>query len=354
MLQVPLGWRNSFGVFGPEQTQLQYYQTAHGKPMLGGNISRAPDFKLDYFERIPYFQALTEIEFGRPVAPEVLEAAAAQAADLMYLYNTGYVLLYPPIPGRPPYDDTWQATWDFVKDDAAIGGDALLGAGWHRSLSRASNQQAAMTFATRSGRPGTYPYRGEGWDAAEVDTPYEARAPFGRPGAQSRLFVPLRQVDPDETYTCNCARPSLRLSRQRHRRRCTLMVNGRRLKQQPLADGWQELGWQVPGAMLVDGLNRLELAWAYAAAPRDVIPGDRQIGSTGVQLPIDADLKAFADGGFIALFDAAGEQSDGSAGRRGVNVTVLDPRRAKYLEKRPALTPPPTASKATGWPRFCR
>ncbi|MCA9968158.1 MAG: hypothetical protein KC423_28125, partial [Anaerolineales bacterium] len=38
VLQVPLGWRNSFGVLGPERTQLQYYQTAHGKPMLGGNI----------------------------------------------------------------------------------------------------------------------------------------------------------------------------------------------------------------------------------------------------------------------------------------------------------------------------
>jgi hypothetical protein len=78
VLQLPLGWRNSFGVFGPEKTLLQYYQTAHGKPMLGGNISRAPAFKLEYFQRIPYFQALTEIEFGRPVAPEVIEAAAAQ------------------------------------------------------------------------------------------------------------------------------------------------------------------------------------------------------------------------------------------------------------------------------------
>jgi hypothetical protein len=61
LLQLPLGWRNSFGVLGPEKTLLQYYQTAHGKPMLGGNISRAPAFKMDYFARIPYFQALTEI-----------------------------------------------------------------------------------------------------------------------------------------------------------------------------------------------------------------------------------------------------------------------------------------------------
>jgi hypothetical protein len=64
-----------------------------------------------------------------------------------------------------------------------------------------------------------------------------------------------------------------------------------------------------------------------------VIPGDRAIGTTGVQLPIDADLKAFADGGFIALFDEEGVQSDGSAGRRGVNLTVLDHRTGEVLEK---------------------
>ena len=48
---------------------------------------------------------------------------------------------------------------------------------------------------------------------------------------------------------------------------------------------------------------------------------------------MDADLKAFADGGFIALFDEAGEQLDASAGRRGVNVTVLDPVQGRVLDK---------------------
>ncbi len=48
-------------------------------------------------------------------------------------------------------------------------------------------------------------------------------------------------------------------------------------------------------------------------------------------LPVDADLKAFADGGFMALFDEAGVQTDGSAGRKGVNVTVLDPQTGSVL-----------------------
>ncbi len=330
IMQVPLGWRNSFGVFGPEQTQLQYFQSAHGKPILGGNISRAPEFKMEYFQRIPYFQALTEIEFGRPVAPEVLEAAAAQAADLMYLYDTRYVLLFPPIPGRPPYEDTWQASWDFVKDTLPLEETPFWAQDGIEAY-RVRQPGGGDQFYLNLGVAGTYPYRGEGWDAAEVDTPYEESATWAT-GTQSRLFIPLRQVDPEQTYGVQIrAYPFVYPGAPEQS--VTLTVNGRTLEDRPLADGWQELGWQVPGAWLVDGLNRLELTWGHAAAPRDVIPGDRLIGTTGVQLPIDADLKAFADGGFIALFDETGEQSDGSAGRRGVNVTVLDPQSGEVVEK---------------------
>ncbi|MEZ4614837.1 MAG: hypothetical protein R2867_04870 [Caldilineaceae bacterium] len=95
VMQIPLGWRNSFSTFGAERTQLQYYQTAHGKPMLGGNISRAPAFKMDYFKRIPLFQALRAVEFGEELSAELATTVQAQAGDLMYLYNIGYIPLYP-------------------------------------------------------------------------------------------------------------------------------------------------------------------------------------------------------------------------------------------------------------------
>lgn len=330
VLQLPLGWRNSFGVFGPEKTLLQYYQSAHGKPMLGGNISRAPAFKMEYFQRIPYFQALTEIQFGRPVAPEVIEAAALQASDLMYLYDTRYVILYPPIPGRPPYTDTWEAAWDFVKRTLPLEPQPFWvqdGIEAYRVLQPAGSDQ----FYLNLGEPGVYPYRGEGWDAAEVDAPYEASAIWAT-DASSRLFAPLRQVDVAATYRVQLrAHPFVYPGSTMQQVRLT--VNGTALDAQPLPDGWQIITWDVPGALLRNGLNRLELGWAYNAAPRQVIPGDRAIGTTGVHLPIDADLKAFADGGFIALFDEEGKQSDASAGRRGVNLTVLDPRTGKVLEK---------------------
>ncbi|MFN8466119.1 MAG: interleukin-like EMT inducer domain-containing protein, partial [Caldilineaceae bacterium] len=331
VLQLPLGWRNSFGVFGPEQTLLQYYQTAYGRPMLGGNISRAPDFKMDYFKRIPYFQALTETEFGRPITPELRDAAAAQADELAYLYDTEFVVLTPPIADRLPYSDTWQASWDFVKSTWPLEEQPFYAQDGIEAY-RVRQPEGSDSFRIDLGQAGTFPYRGEGWDAAETDSPYDTSATWAT-ALQSRLFVPLRQVDPAATYDVRVQVHPFAYPGS-NQQTVALAVNGAQVgAAQGLSDGWQEVTFQVPGTALVDGLNRIDLLWGYAAAPRTVTPGSRQIGSTGVELPIDADVKAFADGGFIALFNEAGEQSDASAGRRGVNVTVLDPKSGKVLDK---------------------
>ncbi|MEZ4863516.1 MAG: interleukin-like EMT inducer domain-containing protein [Caldilineaceae bacterium] len=325
VLQTPLGWRDSFEVLGPERTQLQYYQTLHGKPMLGGNISRAPAFKLDYFRRIPFFQALVDLQFGRTVAPETLAAAQAQATDLMYLYNTGYVLLYPPIPERYPYADTWQATWDFVKATLPLEqppfwtGDGI-------EAYRVVQPTGADHFTLDLGVADALPYRGEGWDESAEDTPYGMSATWAT-ATTSRLFVPLRQVNPTATYTLRLQVHPFAYPGGPPQRVQATITNGQGNEWQgesyTLTDGWQEVSWAVPGRVLVDSLNHVDLQWAWTARPRMVLGGDRQIGSTGKELPLDADLNGFAEGGFMALFTEAGDQLDASAGRRGVNVTVL-------------------------------
>jgi hypothetical protein len=321
ILQAPLGWRNSFGVFGAEETRLQFYQSVHGKPMLGGNISRAPDFKMGYFQRLPYFQALTEIEFGRPVSPDLMAAAKAQAAELAYLYNVGYLVLFPPIPERYPYADTWRATWDFLKSTLPLEPTPFWrenGIEAYRVIQPAGSDE----FTLDLGIAGRFPYLGEGWDSVEVDAPYERSASWAT-AAQSRLFIPLRQGKAWTTYTISLRAHPFAYP-DSPPQSVALTVNGEPLAAQPLPNGWQELRWTVDGALLNDGLNRLEWTWGYAVAPRTVTPGSREIGGTGRVLPVDVDLKGFADGGFIALFDETGQQRDGSAGRRGVNVTVLD------------------------------
>lgn len=322
VMHVPLGWRNSFGVFGAERTQLQYYQHVHRKPMLGGNISRAPDFKMDYFKRIPYFQVMEAIQFGREVDPALVEQAQAQVDELVYLYNTGYVLLMPPIPQRFPYADHWEAAWDFaqatlpLEDEPFWTGDGI-------EAYRVVQPAGSDAFTLDLGEPGTYPYRAEGWDTAEADRVYDSTAIWAT-GPSSRALLPLRNVDPATTYQVRVQVHPFAYPGSPEQL-VTLRVNGQQLPSQALVNEWQTLTWEIPGTALVSGINRLELIWGWRAAPRDVLGGDRAIGSTGVQLPIDADLKAFAEGGFMALFDETGTQTDASAGRLGVNVTVLDP-----------------------------
>ena len=162
-MQLPLGWRNSFGVLGSEQTNLQYFQTAHGKPMLGGNISRAPAYKMDYFARIPLFQALTDLEMYREVSPETDAAAREQAGDLMALYDVRYFITTPPIPGRFPYQDTWQRTEAYALDVLPLEKPPV----WEQDGYRAYRViQPAVPFPFRLdlGVSGAEPYVGGGWD----------------------------------------------------------------------------------------------------------------------------------------------------------------------------------------------
>ena len=335
VLQVPLGWRNSFSTFGPENTLLQYYQTQHGKPMLGGNISRAPEFKLDYFKRIPFFAVMREIQFGNEPDPALVEQAKAQAEPLLYLYNTGYVLLYPPIPNRPPYSDNWQATWDFVKATLPLEADPFWAQDGIEAY-RVRQPAGEDAFHLDLGAPATFAYRGEGWESAAegtIENVTALRATQSATDKSSRLFIPLRNVDPTATYAVSVQLTPY-IYPNAPQQSVTLTFNGTPYATQAAAPTWQTLTWQVPGATLISGLNRLELTWANSAIPREVMGGSRAIGTTGVQLPIDADLKAFADGGYIALYDEEGTQIDASAGRRGVNVTVVDPATGEVIDKK--------------------
>ncbi|MEZ4836507.1 MAG: hypothetical protein R2873_31705 [Caldilineaceae bacterium] len=200
VMHAPLGWRNSFGVLGAERTVLQYYQSVHGKPMLGGNISRAPDFKMDYFARIPFFQAIVDVEKDGALTPERVDAARAQVDELMYLYNVGYVILALPIEQRYPYADTWQATWDFYKATLPLEAQPFWAEDGYEAY-RVIQPQGSDEFTLELGQPGTFPYRGDGWDSVDTDAPY-AQPAIWATDEQSCLYLPLRNLDETRsTYT---------------------------------------------------------------------------------------------------------------------------------------------------------
>ena len=328
LLQVPLGWRNSFGVFGVERTQIQYYQTRHGKPMLGGNISRAPEFKMAYFRRIPLFRALAQVEFGAEPKAEVLERARRQAPELMRLYNVRYVILFPPIPGRHPYVDTWQRTWAFVKDILPLEREPFWQGAGIEAYRVVQPPAPVATFADL-GEEGSEPYRGEGWYENEV---IQGRSAVwaGKDGRSARLFL---RADGSDPYLL-----TLRILPFTYpgspRQRISLKVNDTWvLRDHPLQEGWQEVRVRVPAGTLRDHTNTITLEAAWRRRPRDVFPGQWEIGKTGVRLPVDVELTAFEDGAYMSTIDDQGRRRDVSFGRRGYNVTVLDPKTGRVLQK---------------------
>jgi hypothetical protein len=266
ILQLPLGWRNSFGTRGAERTQLQYYQAVAHKRMLAGNISRAPDFKFDYFTRIPLFRALTEVELYRQPDAETLARARAQAGELMTLYDVRYLVVHEPIPLRYPYIDTMPATRDLALallplDPApAASGD---GATAYRVVQPPLPDTLHVDFGTWAAAP----YRGEGWsDDEEV---FSASANWVQ-GTEAQLFFPVRGSGD--------RRLALRITPFAYpdapSQTVDLVLNDKPVRWTLYLDeGWQVMETTLPESMLRQGLNTLTLRFDHATRPSDVLPG---------------------------------------------------------------------------------
>ncbi|MBN2055159.1 hypothetical protein JW905_09570 [bacterium] len=64
VLDLPLGWRSGTRVDPYERTVYQYYQTIHGRPTIGGHVSRFPPTTWTYFQSIPILRYLSATAVG--------------------------------------------------------------------------------------------------------------------------------------------------------------------------------------------------------------------------------------------------------------------------------------------------
>jgi hypothetical protein len=325
ILQLPLGWRNSFGTLGAEDTRVQYYQTVHGKPMLGGNISRNPPIKMDYFARLPLFQALTAVEMYREPDATTDAAARAQAGELLALYQVRYVVMLPPVPGRVPYADTWARVQEYAHQILPLEAQPTYeadGVRAYRVLWPSARASMRIDFGSEAARA----HQGEGWDAPEEIYGVSATWATAR---EARVFLSLREA--------GAYRLTLRAAPFAYpggpQQTMQIFLNGYPLgPAQTMNEGYQEYVFALPPDRVQEGLNGVTLRFGYTARPRDVLPADLNIGRTGVRAPVDIEVDAAPDRAYISVYDAAGRKTDASAGRRGYNLAVLDPRNGRVLE----------------------
>lgn len=316
ILQLPLGWRNSFGMAGAESTQAQYYQTAHGKRLLAGNISRNPPFQFDYFLRLPFFQAIVSAETYREISPELETRARAQALELASLYNIRYLVVLPPTPGRPPYSDTYTRTLELVEEilpaEPYLEGD---GAKVYRVRIPPPVSRLEIDFGTEE----ALPHLGEGWDRNEEVAGATAVWAVSR---RAEVFLPPTEKGPFAL--------SIRIAPFTYpgspEQTLKVLVNGAALGEAKLSPGWNEVSFSIPEGLLSTRLNRLEFRFSHLASPRKVFPPEFAIGSTGVNSP--AELEIHSGQGF-AFMTVGGRNA--SLNEAGLNLAVVDPKKGNIL-----------------------
>ncbi len=327
ILQLPLGWRNSFGTQGAERTQMQYYQVVHHKRILGGNTSRNPDFKFDYFARLPVIKSIIDLEMYRQVSPEQRAIDEALAGELLYLLDIRYVVMHPPLPGRLPYADTYQATEEYVKSvlPLELVSEDATGVRAYRVIQPPPTTTVTVDF----GQAATQMYRGEGWSWEEDMGGVSANWADAR---TARVFLPAR-LPGDYRLSLTAAPFTWEGSPPQQ---ATVRVNGRALLR-PLtfSPGWASYELHVPAEYVKMGLNVVAFEFAYAESPYDRLPGDFAIGSTGVNAPVDIKVNSVGgEAGFAHIGIGRNSDVDISVERRGYNLVVLDERTGAVLDRR--------------------
>jgi hypothetical protein len=264
ILQLPMGWRNSFGTLGSERTQAQYYQAAHHKPIISGNISRNPPFKFEYFRQISLFESITALELYHEIDAATRERDKALAPGLMYLYDVRYLLILPPISGRLPYADTMTRTVDYALEVLPLEPKPVYdreGVLAYRVIQPPPRADFTIDFGLEE----TEMYRGEGWSWNEEIGGVSANWATAQ---RARVFIPLHQ---EGDYKLTIA--ALPFSYQgAPPERVNITMNGHLVSELALTANWAPYEVDIPSTVIRYGLNELTLHFSQLASPQDVLP----------------------------------------------------------------------------------
>jgi hypothetical protein len=313
VLTLPLGWRNSFGVVGAENTRNQWYLTGHGKRLLQGNISRAPSEKFDYWPQVPVIRSLIEIQNDREVSEEQIAEDAARAVEVMTMLGVRYIAVHPAVPGRPPYVDNRERAIEYIQRVLPLeplyeGEDLLV-----YRVDSTPPPAGELDF----GEPGAAMYRVAGWSGDER----EGELSYNWAMGEASFLIPLASQDAPLTLTAHVRPFQLPQTVQPllHEQPVGEPVN--------LEPGWNEIQFVAPPATFQGPTARVTLRFSRADRPVDLLPGVANLGNTGVETYARITVKSAGPGlsplGELAWIEVNGE--DVSQHRAGTNVTVLDP-----------------------------
>jgi hypothetical protein len=93
VLDLPFGVRDGLVTYGAFTPASQFYQSVHGKPIIGGYLSRISEAKLAYYRGHPLLRALMDLSEGQPITPVERAAAVAAGPAFPGASHLGYVVI---------------------------------------------------------------------------------------------------------------------------------------------------------------------------------------------------------------------------------------------------------------------
>ncbi len=318
VLSIPLGLRNSFGQVGAEDTRTQYYQSAHEKFLLSGQIQRNAPYLFEYFQNAPVISTLLALEDYKPIDDATLARDKRLADDVVNFFDLRYVVVNPAIPGRPPYPDNRDRVLDFLQTVLPLGEKIADADGLIAYRINQPPLQIPYTIQVKNERARLM--QGFGWLPQE-----EIGGATAMWANQQRatLYLPLRELR-DYTLTLRALPFAYPHSSPQS---FAITVNGKPLPRVTMDAGWQEYSITLPRDAVNAGLNELVFDFAYVVRPRDVLPANFEIGATGVKSPVDIAVTSTPQFGSIKVND-----QEVSPLRRGYNFALIDASSGRVME----------------------
>jgi hypothetical protein len=93
VLELPVGLRDGTSSIGDFSARTQYFQTAHGKAIMGGYLSRVSPRRRLEARRAPVLNALCTLSEGQALTAEQHAAAHGRAEAFLRRTRLGYVVV---------------------------------------------------------------------------------------------------------------------------------------------------------------------------------------------------------------------------------------------------------------------
>jgi hypothetical protein len=93
VLNLPFGIRDGLSSLGNFNASAQYYQTAHGKRLIGGYLSRVSERNKAFMRRQPVLDALMRLSEGAPLSDGQRARARRFARRFLETADVGYVVM---------------------------------------------------------------------------------------------------------------------------------------------------------------------------------------------------------------------------------------------------------------------